>query len=102
MLVWILIFIICAIIGYVVAKLTSGPSEGVTGKWPSLRFSIGEYTIWLHHWFYLSMVIIILIFFRISYAWLYGLFFGAIIQGLGYKDFYYLFFKTKNYPYKKI
>ncbi len=99
---WIIQFIVMAVASFFFWKLVSGKTEGEHGKVRSLRFNIGQYTIWFHHWIYLTIALFILYYIGIYNALLYGFIFGGIIQGLYYKDFYYIFFKTKNYPFKKL
>jgi hypothetical protein len=100
MFIWFLQFVIGGVIGFCFAKFTSGKREGVQGRIPSLKFTIGQYTIFLHHWIFSAMAIITLLLLEIKYLWLYGILFGAMIQGLLYKDFYYIIFKTNKYPFK--
>ena len=95
-----LLFLLAAIIGYFFAKFTSGPTEGVPGKIPSLRFNLGQYTIHLHHWLWGSLVGLLLLITGSGHPFIYGLLAGIITQGLTYWDYFYVIYKKDAAPQK--
>lgn len=97
-----IVFIVSAAASFMFWKFVSGKTEGEHGRVRSLRFPIGKYTIWFHHWFYCSIAVVILYTTKTNYAFVYGFLAGAIVQGLTYKDFHYIFFETKKYPFRKL
>ena len=74
---WFFLYCIGALIGYGIATYVSGSREGVSGRVPSLRFRIGQYTMWIHHWIYFSIIIIGMVLFDLSNPVLYGFCAGA-------------------------
>lgn len=64
---------------------------------PSAKFRINDYEIHIHHWVYLSTILLFgLLFFRellLKYAIVLGFLSGGIIEGLLYKDRFQLFKK---------
>ena len=94
-----LFFIVAGLIGFFFAQYTAGKKEGAEGRLPTLRFRFKTHTLWLHHWLFSFCAIIALAFLHVHLSLLYGLCAGAIIQGLTYKDWYYVYFRTDSYPF---
>ena len=102
MYIWIIQFFISGVAGFFISRYFSGNDEGKDGKLFSFRWKIGNYTLWLHHWIFSAVGLFILYNLEFYNPIVYGILFGMLIQGLYYKDYYYIFFKTKNYPFKKL
>lgn len=95
-----ILFFASTIFGYYITNFFSGKSEGEQGIVKSLIFQFGGYTVHLHHWFVLLMLLLGLI-----YVWyrggigertLYvigGLLIGGIVQGLTYSDWYRIIYR---------
>ncbi|MEK7631496.1 MAG: hypothetical protein AAB445_01335 [Patescibacteria group bacterium] len=90
------------IVSFFFWKYVSGKSAGEQGRMRSLRFTFGRYTFWLHHWLYCSIAIVALLSVGVYHPLVYGFLLGGVIQGLTYKDFYYVVFQTEKYPYRKL
>lgn len=97
-----LYFIIAAAAGFIFWKFVSGKQEGEEGRLHSLRFRFGRYTFWFHHWVYSAITSIIFLLAGVRNPIIHGLLIGGIVQGLTYKDFFYVFFETQKYPYRKL
>ena len=94
-------FFISAVLAFFVAKFTSGKKEGLRGRLPSVKFTFKRYTLWLHHWIFYFLGFVVLVALENREPIWYGICVGAIIQGLTYKDWWYIFFKTDSYPFNK-
>lgn len=86
-----IITIICPIFGYMVAKFFSGKHEGESGRIPSLKIPIGNRKyLWIHHWLWIFILLIILIFTRgiPNYFdfFIDLILIGGMVQGLTYND----------------
>ena len=81
------------IIGFFIAKIFAGKKEGEKGLIGSIKFSIGQYTVHLHHWIIATLVLIFLFSIGVYNNFIYGLLFGIIVQGLCYRDFYKIIYK---------
>ena len=91
--------IIGFILGIIFFEFFSDKNEGERPE-RSLRFLIGNYYIHIHHWLISCILILILSFLKIFNFFIIGLLFGALIQGLSYRDWYYIIYHKDNY--KKI
>jgi len=73
-----------------VAKLCSGKYEGARGRFPSLKIPIGKNILWIHHWFWIFILLIILVFTRGVHQYFDFLIdlilIGGMVQGLTYGD----------------
>ncbi|PIS40789.1 MAG: hypothetical protein COT26_01555 [Candidatus Kerfeldbacteria bacterium CG08_land_8_20_14_0_20_43_14] len=99
MIVQLLIFIISLGLGFYLAKLVSGKKAGQAGVLPSWRINIKNYIFWPHHWLIGLIELVVCLLFQVKIIFVYGLLLGIIIQGLTYKDFYYVFFQKDKYPF---
>jgi len=99
MLVEILVLLISVIGGYFFARGFAGEFEGDKIR-RSLRFLIRNYYIHIHHWFYSSVILIIIYLLGFYHPVLYGVLIGLIIQGLFYRDRFVFIYHKKNF--KKI
>jgi len=99
----ILTFIISAVVGYFFFRFYSPPLH-LSGKqkkrlpklsiWrvdilPNFRIHVGSKTYWIHHWFWLSIIVAVPIIIREDFQFpmvVEGLLVGGIIQGLRYPD----------------
>lgn len=86
-------FVSGGIIGFLIAKIFAGKKEGEKGLIGSIKFSIGKYKIHLHHWIIATLVLVFLFSIGVYNNFVYGLFFGIIVQGLCYRDFYKIIYK---------
>lgn len=93
------LFIFAGVVGFFIAKFTSGKKEGKRGRLPSVKFVFKKNTLWLHHWIFFAAAIILLALFDVKQTIWYGYCAGAIIQGWTYKDWYYIFFRNDSYPF---
>jgi uncharacterized membrane-anchored protein YhcB (DUF1043 family) len=91
----IILLIIGVIIGYLVSRLLSGAEEGQQKKFKSLKFTVKNYIIHLHHWFTAALVMFLLLFLNWYNSFIVGLLAGMVIQGITYKDFYRLIYKKR-------
>lgn len=98
----IIYFFLVALTGFIFWKFVSGKHEGEDGHAHSLRFTFGRYTFWLHHWVYCAIISIVLLVVGIHSLFIHGFLLGGVAQGLTYKDRFYIFFKTKNYPFREL
>jgi hypothetical protein len=99
---WLASFLVIACASFWFWRVVSGKQEGEQGRLRSLRFTVGRYTLWLHHWFYSSLVSAACIWIGVRNPYVYGFLAGGIVQGLTYRDFYYVFFRTERYPFRKL
>ncbi len=91
-----LIFLIGFILGYFFWHMFAGKHEGDRPE-RSLRFLVGNYYIHMHHWFVSILIFVILVSFNLRSLIVFGLLTGSIFQGLGYADWYYIFYHKDNY-----
>ena len=68
-----LILIIFIIIGFVFAKVLSGKKEGEEGIVKSLKITLGDYILHVHHWLWSLLIIFILLLIHYYNDFLYGL-----------------------------
>lgn len=83
------------VIGFVIAKISSGKTEGEKGIIPSIiiRKNIADYKLIIHYYHWLFSFLLILVFvllfnkvFDLTLYLLITFFTGVMIQGLTYKD----------------
>lgn len=92
----IILLITGAILGYLISRLLSGAEEGQQKRFKSMKFAVKNYIIHLHHWFLMSVVLIMLWFFNVYSGLILGFVAGTIIQGLTYRDFYRLVYRKRE------
>jgi Ni/Fe-hydrogenase subunit HybB-like protein len=80
------------LLGFMFWKLFAGKYEGDKIE-KSFRFLVGNYYIHIHHWIWCLIILFVLIILNFYNSFLYGVLFGSIIQGLGYRDWYYVFYR---------
>ena len=90
------LFLLGIMIGFLVSLFFSGKEEGKKGRLPSWKFSFKSYTVHLHHWFLISLLLIGLWFIDVTNPLIFGLLVGSITQGLTYRDFYKIIYKKKK------
>lgn len=86
--------LLALIAGFLVAKIFSGRKMGEEGVFKSVRFSVGAYTVHLHHWL-LSGAVLVLVVGHVHKIFI-GLLVGILIQGLTYGDFYKVVYRGKS------
>lgn len=88
------IFIGSVIVGFLLAELIAGrKSMGRNQLIKSLTFNQGINIIHIHHWMWCVGLLIILFIVHYKSSVLNGLLFGAMIQGLTYKDAFKIIYK---------
>ena len=94
-----LMFALGGMLGFVFGKYVAGKEPGQPGKIGSLRFSVGRYIIHLHHWFYVSLGLVIIFVSGVVYffpIFLLGFVSGFAFQGIYcYNDWYRFVLKKK-------
>lgn len=87
---------------FIVSSHFSGHHEGHKRE-KGLYFNIGEYTLYIHHWIWMSVFLVLVIYLNFINMFILGVLLGGIIQGLTYRDRFIVFYKTKNFEkiYKK-
>ncbi|MBS3903577.1 MAG: hypothetical protein KGZ30_04380 [Anaplasmataceae bacterium] len=83
-------------LGYIAANFLAGPETGVPGRIRSIRFSIKNYVVHLHHWFIASTTGVFLFLGEVERLVIYAFLLGIIIQGLTYRDFHRLIYKITD------
>ena len=89
-------------VGYFLASIFGGPSEGQQGLINSIIFTFGNWQLHIHHWLYALFFLVFLIFFvkkryrlpTILFTFAVGFFVGLIVQGLTYDDWYQVLIKN--------
>lgn len=89
-----MILIVSIIIGFLFSKIFSGKHEGDKIE-KSLRLSIKNYYIHIHHWIWCSILLIIILIINLKNEFIIGLLIGSIIQGLSYKDRFLIIYPKK-------
>jgi len=93
-------FSIAIIAGFLMAKFFSAKKTGQRGHFKSIRFRIGENILHIHHWLYSCVALLVMWQIDFYNNFIYGFFIGVAVQGLMYKDFYYVFYNEKEYRKK--
>jgi hypothetical protein len=93
-------FIIFTCFGFFVAKFFSGKKEGQEGHLESLKFRIGSHILHIHHWLYGSIILLLLWFIGFYNDIVFGFFTGLVLQGLTYRDFYFVYYTEEQYRKK--
>ena len=98
----ILLFTIGFILMFIVSSHFSGHHEGHKRE-KGLYFNIGEYTLYIHHWIWMSILLILGIYLQIINIFIVGILLGGIVEGFTYRDRFIVFYKTKDFEkiYKK-
>jgi hypothetical protein len=91
----VLLFAAGLLIGFYLSKTLAGKYEGDKSE-RSLRFSMGEYMVHVHHWLYFMALSALLWYADIRYPIIFGLLSGAIIQGLLYKDRFVFIYRKRR------
>jgi len=94
------VLIFGTVIGFLTARFISAKKEGRQGRLKFIKFKIGENVLHIHHWLYGSVVLLVMWQVGFYNDFIYGFFVGMVMQGLMYKDFYYIFFNEKEYGKK--
>ena len=89
----ILLVLVGALAGYLVAEYVAGKDEGEAGKVKSIRIRVREYVLHVHHWLYASVALVVLPPDIGHKAFVEAFLVGIIIQGLTYSDFYKVVYK---------
>ncbi len=89
-----MILIIGIILGFLFSKLLSGKHEGDKIE-KSLRFSVKNNYIHIHHWIWCSMLLIVILVLNFRNELIIGLLIGSMIQGLSYKDRFLIIYPKK-------
>jgi hypothetical protein len=80
-----LLWIIGLILGYLISVSIAGKFAGDTSC-PTLSFDIRSLHVYIHHWIYFGILLVVLIKLNIYNPLLYGGIVGIIVQGLMYRD----------------
>lgn len=90
-----LFLILGILIGFLFFQIFSGKYEGDKIE-RCVRFLINDYYVHIHHWIGAFVVLVTLIVFSFYNSFIYGFLIGSIIQGLKYRDrFYIVYHKDK-------
>jgi hypothetical protein len=84
------------IFGFLIAKSFAGKKEGDQGIIKSIKFKTKNKTIHLHHWLISSIILLFLLLIKYYNDLIFGFLIGLIIQGLTYKDFYKIIYRSKS------
>ena len=91
-----MILLIGLVIGFLFWKLVSGKHEGdEIGR--SIRFTLKNYYIHIHHWIWCSVILILLLAINYHNPLIIGILIGSIIQGLMYKDRFVVVYKKEDF-----
>jgi hypothetical protein len=88
-----ILILVGAIAGYLVAEYLAGKDEGDCGKVKSLRIKVKEYVLHVHHWLCASVALVVLPPDVGNKTVIEAFLVGIIIQGLTYRDFYKVVYK---------
>ena len=83
-----------SVLGFGLAKFIAGKKAGYAGRIKSIRFDIKSYTLHLHHWFLSSLFLVILVSLNFYHHLVYSFLIGAMIQGLTYRDFFKIVYRS--------
>lgn len=89
------------IMGFIVFTWGGAPAAGKPVRWkmfPSLKFKFGNRILHVHHWMWLSLLLIVLVSVQVIppsiwRALLYGLIGGGVVHGLSYEDRFNIVYK---------
>lgn len=93
---WLVSLLIGTIAGFIFWKLVAGKYEGDKPE-RSIHFTIGNYFVHLHHWLWCLVILMILLILGLRNHLLIGFLIGSIIQGLTYRDWYYVVYLKTRY-----
>ena len=91
-----LLFILGAILAFLFWKTFAGKYEGDRPE-RSCRLLVGNYYLHLHHWLWSLILLIVILILQVEYYILHGLLAGSVIQGLTYRDWYYVIYHKDVY-----
>lgn len=81
------------LIGFIVSEIICGRTPGKTRFFRSLKFKSANKTIHIHHWAWCLILLVILFVIGCGSSFVSGLFLGALIQGITYKDSFRFIYK---------
>jgi hypothetical protein len=84
------------LLGFIFWKLFAGKYEGDKIE-KSFRFLVGNYYIHIHHWLWCAILLLVLFFISFYNSFIYGLLLGSIVQGLIYRDRFYIIYNKDKF-----
>jgi len=86
--------VLSAIVGYLIAEYIGGAEEGGPAKIKSIRIKVKDYVLHVHHWLYASVALVVMPSDIGHKTVIEAFLVGVIVQGLTYKDFYKVVYRT--------
>ena len=94
------LLVVSVVVGFLITKFFSAKKEGQRSRFKSLKFRVGSRMLHIHHWLYGSIILLFLWYMGFYNDIVYGFLIGIIVQGLTYKDFYFIYYNEEQYRKK--
>lgn len=85
-------------IGYLFWSMVAGAYEGDKIE-RSFRIALGDYYLHVHHWLWSASVLIALFVIEVYNGVVYGALLGSVVQGLQYRDWYWVYYHKDAYQF---